>query len=121
MMKKLNTTILDYLKAGMSHRKISFAVALGIIIGIFPIYGLSSAMCLGLAWATRLNTPIMIASVYSMSFVKPLLIIPFIKLGEWIFQAQPMGITLASLTKRFAEAPLHTLAEFGWSFTHALV
>ncbi|MFT7489164.1 MAG: hypothetical protein ACI9OU_001566 [Candidatus Promineifilaceae bacterium] len=121
MLKRLKAIILDYLKAGMSHREVSLAVSLGIIIGIFPIYGLATAMCLGLAWATRLNAPIMMASVYSMSFVKPLLIIPFLKMGEWMFQADPMGIALADLMSGFAQAPLATLREFSWSFTHALV
>ena len=119
-MKKLKKTILKYLKAGLSYSQVSWAMTLGVTLGLFPIYGLSSFMCLGLAWATRLNAPIMLAATYSMSFVKPLLIIPFLKLGEWLFQAEPMRIGLAALMQRFAESPWATLAEFGWSFVHAL-
>lgn len=121
MFKKLKSVILDFLSKGLSPRKISIGVALGICMGIFPIYGPITVICFGLAWILRLNAPLVVAGCYSMTFVKPVLILPFLKLGEWIFRADPMGISLTELTRQFFDAPFATLQEFAWSFLHAIV
>ncbi|MCB1069670.1 MAG: hypothetical protein KDL31_04895 [Kiritimatiellae bacterium] len=52
--------------------------------------------------------------------MKPLLILPFLRIGERLFQATPMPISLVELTRHFGEAPLATLQEFSWSFVHAI-
>ena len=56
-----------------------------------------------------------------MIFVKPLLILPFLKLGEEIFGAESMPISIQELWVRFSDQPMATLVEFSWSFLHATV
>ena len=120
-MKKLKQIIREYLAKGLSQKRIAVAIAVGLSLGIFPIYGPMSLLCIGLGWATGLNAPILLAGVYAMTFAKPLLILPFLKIGEWVFQADPMGVSLVELTRRFSMSPGGTLAEFAWSFVHAMV
>ena len=120
-MKKLKQVILDYLSQGLSRRRVALAIAAGLAIGIFPIYGPMSMLCLGLGWVTGLNATILLAGLYAMSFAKPLLILPFLLIGEWVFQADPMGISLVELARRFSMSPWATLAEFAWSLVHAIV
>ena len=107
------------LTEGLSPEKVSLAVALGIALGLNPIYGPVTLLSLVLAFLLRLNKPLVVAACYTMSLVKPVLIIPFLKFGEWIFQADPMPISLVELSDRFAASPLATLREFAWSFLHA--
>lgn len=105
----------------MEPRSVALALGLGITMGIFPIYGPTTLFVILLAWVFHLNKPLMVACCYSTGLLKPLLIIPFLKLGEFIFQAEPMPISLIELTERFSTAPLSTLHEFSWSFLHAFV
>lgn len=121
MMRTLKHVIRTCLNKGLHPEDIALAVALGILMGVFPIYIPVSLLCLGAAWLTRLSGPILLAGVYTMTWVKPLLIVPFLRLGEWICGAEPLGISLVELFRRFAEAPLGTVGEFAWSFLHALV
>lgn len=120
-MKKLLELLKRLLHEGLSPEKASLAAALGISFGLCPLIGPVTLMLLGLAFILRLNKPLVIAAGYSMSFVKPVLIIPFLKLGEWIFRADPLTISVEELAKQFSEAPMATLREFAWSFAHATV
>ena len=99
---------------------IAGAISFGIVMGVFPIYGPVSLLCLALAALFRLNLPTAFAAYYSMTFTKPILIIPFLRIGEFLFQADPMPLSLAQLTTRFVSDTLGTLSEFGWSFVHAM-
>lgn len=119
-MKKVKHIILRALTDGLSTRRVSLALAIGLSMGIFPIYGPVSMLCVLLAWVTRLNMPVMLGGVYAMALIKPLLILPFLRLGEWMFRADPMGISLVELSRRFSETPLSTLQAFSWSFLHAI-
>ena len=120
-MSRIKQVVLECLRSGLSPHKVAIALAVGICVGIFPIYGPFTLVCVALVWLGRLNAPIVFAGYYGMTFVKPLLIIPFLKLGEWVFQAEPMTISLTELARRFAVDAMGTLAEFGWSFIHATV
>jgi uncharacterized protein (DUF2062 family) len=120
-MNRIKQKTIEFLKKGMKPSPMAAAISSGLILGVFPIYGPISLLALGLAWAFRLNVPLMFAGYYSMAFVKPILILPFIRLGEFIFQAKPMSISLLELAQRFHEHAGDTLREFGWAFVHAMV
>lgn len=119
-MGRIKETAYKLLRQGFTPERIAAGIALGLGMGIFPIYGPVTLLTLGLAAFLKLNPPLVVAGVYAMSFVKPVLIIPFLKLGEWIFRADPMPISLKELSLRFADSPLPTLQEFAWSFVHAV-
>lgn len=119
-MKKLLAMIQHLLREGLSPERIALAVALGLTIGVFPIYSPMSLMVIFLAWLLKLNKPLSLAAYYSMTLVMPLLIIPFLRLGEWAARAETASIHLVELSRRFSETPMETLQEFGWSFAHAI-
>ena len=119
-MKKIKKTAFEYMRMGLRPSGIAAAISFGIVMGVFPIYGPVSLLCLALAALFRLNLPTAFAAYYSMTFTKPILIIPFLRMGEFLFQADPMPLSLAQLTTRFVSDTLGTLSEFGWSFVHAM-
>ncbi|WFB36140.1 DUF2062 domain-containing protein [Kiritimatiellota bacterium B12222] len=121
MFSKLKALISQHLRQGLSQTKIAQGVALGLAIGVFPIYGLSSVMSLCLASLFRLNLPLVIAGLYAVTFFKPFLIVPFLRIGEFLFRADPLPINLVQLSEHFQENAWATLQEFGWSFFYATV
>lgn len=101
-MRRLQKLILKFIQQGLHPGKASLAVATGLTMGIFPILGPVSLFCLLLCGITRLNAPIVLGGVYAMTLIQPVLIIPFLRFGEYIFWADPMPISLVELTRRFS-------------------
>ena len=61
MIRAVKTKILNLvksmLKEGMSLRKISLCIAVGIVLGIFPVLGTTTLLCTVAALPLRLNLP----------------------------------------------------------------
>ena len=54
---KILNLVKSMLKEGMSLRKISLCIAVGIVLGIFPVLGTTTLLCTVAALALRLNLP----------------------------------------------------------------
>lgn len=117
--KRIKSTIGHQLKLGLSVSACQRAIALSATIGLFPIMGVSTPLATLIAYLTRLNQPVVHAVNFSIGPLKLLLIYPFLRLGEHIFSAQPLPISLTQLTERFVFDWLGTLKEFGISFFYA--
>ncbi len=92
--RRLLGPLLGLLKQGMSPERLALCVAIGIVIGNIPILGLSTALCALIALVFRLNLPAMQIVQALMAPTQLLLIIPFVRLGEWVLRAphQPLSI-----------------------------
>ncbi len=65
--------------------RLGLAVALGLFVGCLPLYGLHLGICLGLAWALRLNkATVYLAANISNPLLAPLLVAAGIAIGEWL-------------------------------------
>jgi uncharacterized protein (DUF2062 family) len=94
---KIIGPILGLIRQGTEPEKIALSIALGITLGVTPVLGSTSILCLLAAVLLRLNLPLLQLVNY---FVYPLqfaLLIPFIRMGEWIFAAPPLQISLAQI------------------------
>lgn len=109
------------LTQGLSPERASFAVGFGLHIGVFPILGFSTMLCVVTAAVLRLNQPLVLAMNFAMSIPKWLLMIPFLRLGEIIMGADAFPLNLVELTASFTNAPWRTLMEFGGVFFHAFL
>jgi len=95
MRKRFQQKILDpivaLLKQGTSPESIALSMAFGMAIGVFPVLGTTTAICIVVATVLKLNhLAIQIANytVYPLQFV---LFIPFVRFGEFIFQIDPIS------------------------------
>lgn len=94
---------------------------MALTIGVFPILGFSTAMNLIAGFWFKLNQPIIQSFNCLVSPLKLLLILPFIRLGEWLFQAEPFRLSLTEFSDRFFTDMATTSIEFCWTFVHAIV
>jgi uncharacterized protein (DUF2062 family) len=96
--KRLHRRILDPLLAllsqGVAPDRLALCVALGVVVGNIPILGVSTILCTVIALAFRLNLPAIQIVQAAMAPTQLLLIIPFVRLGEWILRVprQPLSI-----------------------------
>jgi uncharacterized protein (DUF2062 family) len=71
--------------AGLSPHKIALIVAVGLVLGAFPVYGCPTILCGLAAVALRLNLPAIQLVNQVATPVQFALLVPFTRTGSWIF------------------------------------
>jgi uncharacterized protein (DUF2062 family) len=118
---KIASAIVDQLTQGLSPDRIALTVAVGLCIAIIPIVGVTTVMSFAAAWALRLNQPIIQTINWSSYALQLLLIIPFIRLGERVFRAPRMTLSLEQLVAYAKSDPFGMLASLSATLGHAVV
>jgi uncharacterized protein (DUF2062 family) len=106
--KRLADLIVGLLTQGITAEKIALSLAFGIVLGVFPVLGTTSLLCLIVAILFRLNLPavqLVNALVYPLWF---LLLVPFIRVGERLFGASP-AITISQILALAHENLRHSI------------
>jgi hypothetical protein len=108
-----------WLRQGISPRRLALTLALGLAIGCIPVVGIPTALCAMLALALRLNLPAIQAANYIAMPLQLVLIVPFVRLGGWLFAC---GHSQATNSGALLDAPpLNLLAQLGSLAGHAMV
>ncbi len=94
LIHRLFEPLLSLLKTGMSAERLALCIAIGIVVGNIPILGLSTILCTVIALTFRLNLPAIQLVQAAMAPTQLLLIIPYVRLGEWLSHdpAEPLSI-----------------------------
>lgn len=119
--RRIVIPILDLLRQGITPEKIALSIALGITLGVTPVLGSTTILCFLAAVLFRLNLPaIQLVSwvVYPLQFA---FLIPFIRMGEWIFAARPTGISLAQILNLIRTDVWSAIATLWTATMHGLV
>ena len=113
--RRVALPILALLRMGASPEKLAWSIAVGLLIGINPILGSTTVLCLALALLFRLNVA---ASQLGNQIVYPLeliLVIPFIHAASRIFHTAPMPLSPNQLMHAAREHPLSLIRQL-WSW-----
>ena len=104
-MKKKIYTLKDKVtalfKQGLSPMLLSQSIIASGALSIIPILGVSTFILTALSIKKKLNLPIMIAISYLMWPIQILLIIPFIRVGEFIFSVPSSHHTAEEIINSF--------------------
>ena len=110
LQKRLVRPILQLLTQGITPEKIALSLAFGIMLGVFPVLGTTSLLCLIAALVFRLN----LAAVQLVNLlVNPLwfaLLIPFVRVGERLFGVPPLAMTGSQMLALAHAGFLHSVA-----------
>jgi uncharacterized protein (DUF2062 family) len=117
--RQLWESLRGLLRAGLSPEGLAWSLAVGLAFGIIPLVGTSTALCAGAAFAFRLNQPAMQLANYAAYPLQLALLIPFIRLGERLFGAPPLPLSLAGLQAALRADAWGALGTFWASFWHA--
>jgi uncharacterized protein (DUF2062 family) len=102
-----------WLRQGISPRRLALTLALGFAIGCIPVVGIPTILCAALAQAMRLNQPAIQAANYAAMPLQLFLIVPFMRLGGWLFSDPQQGLVSSA---QIHLAPMSLIAHLG-SFT----
>jgi len=111
-LRNLDQKIKGLLKQGLGPKELAWSISLGIVIGVFPIYGTKTLILAFLAFRFKLNLPVMIAVSYSITPLLFLLLIPFVRAGEFIFGFENFPLDLESIQAAFSDGILEGFSLF---------
>ena len=83
--RAMRAKVENWLSQGISPQRLALTLALGFAIGCLPMIGIPTALCLVLAFGLRLNLPAIQAANYAAMPLQVALILPFVRLGGWMF------------------------------------
>ena len=102
----LGTWLKGQLLQGRDPRRASHAAATGLAIGVIPMYGMTTIACGLIGVRAGLNHGVVQGFNYLGAPLKVLLLLPFMRLGEWITASPPLGLSLGEITAIFKQGPI---------------
>lgn len=117
--RRIVDPVVALLKQGATPEAIALSMAIGALVGIFPILGTTTVILLVIGFVFRLN-PVALQILNYVAYPFQLaLIIPFIRLGERLFHVQPLPLSLDQLVTLFKGGTLHAIAVVWRSLMYA--
>ena len=122
--KKFIRPLVNLLKQGMDPSRLSLALTSGAIIGVFPILGIATVVCGGIAAFFRLNHPAIQLANYVVFPMQLVLFFPFLTLEETVTGNSLDEISKTKLVGTFnlgflpaveELTPYFLLASLGWT------
>ena len=128
--RKILVPLFKLLSEGLAPSRLALCVAVGVVIGTIPVLGVSTVLCTLVALLFRLNLPAIQLAQWAMAPIQLLLIIPFVRLGEWLLRAPPQPLSLkagAALMQQGVGAAVVALwdaivhASFAWALVAPVI
>lgn len=113
---RLTRLLLDLLKQGITPHKLALAVALGVLLGVTPVIGVTILACTVAALLLRLNLPL-IQLVNNLCYpLQILLLIPFVQAGQRLFGEPPLPFSAGQIVAMVEADPWGSVAQL-WHYT----
>lgn len=113
--RKFITPLIKFLKQGMSAERLALTATVGAMIGISPFYGLTTIICIMMAFLFRLNQGAIQIANYMVWPLQIALLIPHIRLGEVLFHVEPIPLKPKEIQILFQEDWILGISKFGKS------
>jgi uncharacterized protein (DUF2062 family) len=119
--RRLVRPILHLLRQGVTPEKIALSVALGAALGVFPALGWTTVLCTIAAILLRLNLPAIQIVNYFMYPAQIALLLPFFRLGEKLFRAPRLPISVPQIYALFHTSAWNAIKLLWTTTWHAIV
>ena len=113
--------IVAQLTQGVTPQKIALTIALGINFATFPILGSTTLLCAAVAFWLKLNQPVIQLVNWLAYPLQLVLLLPFVRIGEWLLRAPRVRFSIPELLRKFHEAPGNFMREFGMTGVHGII
>jgi uncharacterized protein (DUF2062 family) len=119
--RRLVTPVLAQLRQGATPEKLALTIALGFILGVFPILGSATLLCALAAWALGLNQPVIQLVNYVAYPAQLGLLIPIYRAGSDLFGIPHIPLSISLILERFSADFWKFIAEFGMVAVRGIV
>lgn len=118
---KVRDPLVRELRQGATAEGLADSVATGAAIGVLPLLGSTTVLCALAGKLFRLNHVALQLTNYLLYPAQIALLVPFVRLGEWITGAEAMPISPSTVVAEFTAGPLAFLAKFAWAGVHGVL
>lgn len=105
-----------FFRQGTTPQGLALSFCIGVLMGVFPMLGVSTWFITLLAVRTPINLPLTITLSYLVWPIQVILVLPFMRMGEWMFAAKPLPLSLEQLEAAFSADFFGALGKF-WDAT----
>jgi uncharacterized protein (DUF2062 family) len=109
---KIVTPLLDLLKQDITPEKLALTVSVGFILAVFPVFGMTTILCVIFAFIFRLNHVAIQIVNYAVYPLWAVLLLPFYKIGGLMFQSSVINLSVEKIVDLFRTDI--------WGFIHSL-
>jgi len=95
--RRMVLPLLDLLRQGITPEKIALSIALGVVLGIFPVLGSTTILCAMAAFLLRLNLPAIQLVNYLIYPVQLILFLPLLQAGSRITGSARVTLSLSAI------------------------
>lgn len=118
--RRVRGPLLALLSQGLTPDKLALMLGIGSVCSLFPFLGFTSLLNLLVGLWLRLNQPLLQTLNQLLGPVQLVMIVVYVRLGEWMWRAEESRFTVAAMVQTFREASaLEFLSRFGWAGIHA--
>jgi uncharacterized protein (DUF2062 family) len=109
------------LAQGLTPERLALSLALGLVLGLFPIVGATTLLCVAAGFAFRLNhVGLQLANHLAYPLQLPL-ILAFVRLGERAVGAPRVSFDPLALARHFQRDAFGFLRDFGLTGLHGIL
>src|SRR5512137_1881326 len=113
--------VMAQLRQGVTPRKLALSLALGVVVSVMPLFGVTAVVAVALGAILRLNLPAILAANYAAYPLQFLLFIPFFEAGAWITRGPPVPFSFAQIRAELEGGLGPTLARYAGANLRALL
>jgi uncharacterized protein (DUF2062 family) len=106
---------------GVTPRKLALSLALGVVVSVMPLLGITTVVALAVSLAFRLNHVAIVAANYAAYPLQIVLFIPFFQAGAWITRGPPVPFSLEQIRAELAAGVWPTLVRYADANARALL
>jgi uncharacterized protein (DUF2062 family) len=118
--RRVRDPIVALLTQGITPERIAASLAVGTLCSIFPFFGFTTVLNLGVGLWLRLNQPLLHTLNQLLGPVQVVMILVYVRLGERLWGATEDRFTIGEVVTTFRDASfLEFLERFGWAGVHA--
>lgn len=100
------------MQQGLNPKDLALCLSLTFYISIFPILGVITALLTPIILKLELNLPLALTVSYILTPIQLLVIIPFVRVGEQLYGADPYPFDLDHLNASFSEGFMEMFSLF---------
>ncbi len=117
---RLIAPIVALLTQGITPEKIAWSMAIGVVVGVFPVLGTTTILCAAAALIFQLNMPAIQLVNYLIYPLQLIFLLPFVRLGEKLFRAAPQSLSLPQMLALARSNPPQAAAALWLVTIHAV-
>ena len=110
--RRVVTPVVDQLKQGVTPRKLALSLAVGVVVSVMPLLGVTTLVALAVSAVLRLNHVAVVAANYAAYPLQILLFIPFFQAGAFITRGPPVPFTLDQIKAELAVGVWPTVVRY---------